>query len=533
MTMLENMRTKLAKLAGVLTDVAAHDQTLRGRHRDGLARKAALLAGRGTKGDAQRGARVLVAGLRDVWRYEHGFLVIAALSGEYETDEKGRLRISGPVVPLPLMMGSLTFSALCGIAPAAVEAGLLDLIEYLNVPWGDVPLSDRPKLVAELDQELRDIENEHESLCDEAGRLDPPMTIQHLDPSGPGARPRRRRPRRPRTRPPRSRPRPPGPRGATASDGGTRPRRPGGRSTMTRHEFLTQLTALAGRVPEGDFHVVLGDLRRYLPATPEGPPLDYRGAPATDAPPVPWSPGDLRIFAASLGWPPYGSTAASVPAAKRHGRRCSTPPTTTIAAPCTPRSPRSPARPPTHDEAGRARRPGTPRSPAVAGGRARPAWPRRLGPLVRHRVAGDVGTGARRAHTLGDLSRPDGVGPPASPGDRSGRSAAAADGADGAGAELHRRGGADHLRRSGDRGAQAGRSPGCRGKWPSTSSRTAWCSRGASRRTGGRRGCRVRSRTGSARACSSTSPPTIPSTSPMKSRTASTTSRSIPPPRTT
>ena len=99
--------------------------------------------------------------------------MIPALSGDYETDEKGRLRISGPVVPLPLMRGSLTFSALCGIAPAAAEAGLLDLIERVNVPWGHVPLTDRPKLVAEIDQELRAIEDEHEALCDEAAKLEP------------------------------------------------------------------------------------------------------------------------------------------------------------------------------------------------------------------------------------------------------------------------------------------------------------------------------------------------------------------------
>lgn len=100
------------------------------------------------------------------WQAEHEYGIVSALSGGLHTSADGRVRTVRARLP-DLAHERLTFADLAGLLPDAVKARLRAIVSTADYRAG-APLTERQRLLDEIDDRLDRLEMQHARLVDEA-----------------------------------------------------------------------------------------------------------------------------------------------------------------------------------------------------------------------------------------------------------------------------------------------------------------------------------------------------------------------------
>jgi len=166
-----------------LNRLATREQTLRAQHAAAVAAKNCITGRPAPKGEQLANMRRLVDEAAARFAQENGPALARHLSGTLELRDDGTYRDVPPSLTNWSPRGfnsELTLAELCGIVPEAVKAGLESVIKTTALSGDELPAARRRAALAEADQYIREIEDAHSRLVDEAGALTPPITIQHL-----------------------------------------------------------------------------------------------------------------------------------------------------------------------------------------------------------------------------------------------------------------------------------------------------------------------------------------------------------------
>jgi hypothetical protein len=170
--MLTDLAGRLAGARGALDDLHAADKELRKMHEDLQAERARLCGARPPHAELIAAAEEQVDALAAAWAAANGLQLVVAVGGSIDVQPSREVRgvISGNLLHAPALMGMLDVPTLAALVPAQLKAGLRRLIEATEYAEGP-PMSERPRLIAELDEKIADVEREHSQLVDQARGL--------------------------------------------------------------------------------------------------------------------------------------------------------------------------------------------------------------------------------------------------------------------------------------------------------------------------------------------------------------------------
>jgi hypothetical protein len=132
------------------------------------------------KANADRIVDATGARFRDEW----GRSMVRQMSVRFEETSSGKIRRSAPSL-LNLPDGQNPLVPLCAFFPELMKAEFHRMIDEANVDG--IPAADREAQIAAIDEQIRQLEDEHLDFVEQAGKMEPPVTIQPI----PEARARR------------------------------------------------------------------------------------------------------------------------------------------------------------------------------------------------------------------------------------------------------------------------------------------------------------------------------------------------------
>lgn len=159
-------------------DPRAVELQLREAHTAALAEQKRACDGRPPIDEVVANMRRLVDEAAARWGNDRHYSMLIDFGGGME------LRTDGSIQERRPQMHSLqrvSLDSLIGLAPELVKARLEEILRSQPYEAG-APLADRPRLIAEADVRIREIEDQHETLVNACGQLDPPITLRHLTP---------------------------------------------------------------------------------------------------------------------------------------------------------------------------------------------------------------------------------------------------------------------------------------------------------------------------------------------------------------
>jgi hypothetical protein len=164
---IRDLATRMSSARSALADVQAADQELRQAHAALQAERTLLIASPVPRAEVVAVAEAEVDKIGAEWRQAHAQQIVAALGGYVDlvpgtNTVRGVARGSlGPALP------ALDLAALCALLPEAMKNGIRRAIESAEYVEG-APMTDRPRLIRELDARIAEVEEEHSQLVDEA-----------------------------------------------------------------------------------------------------------------------------------------------------------------------------------------------------------------------------------------------------------------------------------------------------------------------------------------------------------------------------
>jgi hypothetical protein len=111
------------------------------------------------------------------WAAKNHHEIVWTLGGQIEAQRDGRDELRSASLPQFLTFREIKGEALVGLFPELLKARLRAIVRTIPYEAG-APLADRPRLLAEQDARIREIEDEHAALVDLAATLDPPVRLQ-------------------------------------------------------------------------------------------------------------------------------------------------------------------------------------------------------------------------------------------------------------------------------------------------------------------------------------------------------------------
>lgn len=156
-------------------DPRALELQLREAHRSALVERKRACDGRPPIDEVVANMRRLVDEAAARWGNDRHYSMLIDFGGGMELRTDGSIRERRP------QMHSLGnhVDSLIGLAPGLIKDRLEEILRSQSYEAG-APLADRPRLIAEADVRIREIEDQHSALVDAAAHLNPPISLELL-----------------------------------------------------------------------------------------------------------------------------------------------------------------------------------------------------------------------------------------------------------------------------------------------------------------------------------------------------------------
>ena len=172
MAVIEKLTDLAKKLTGAkdaMSDLRAADAALRQAHDQAQQQRSNLLSRRPPKSELVALAHAQVDQIAAAWHQQWGDALTRGLAGSVDCAPDGRvlgLR-PGDLLGYGVLPNPVTMQDLIALAPEAAKAAFTAAIESTDYPAG-VPMTDRMRLLAEVDERIAQAEAAHTRLCDES-----------------------------------------------------------------------------------------------------------------------------------------------------------------------------------------------------------------------------------------------------------------------------------------------------------------------------------------------------------------------------
>ena len=113
------------------------------------------------------------------WTQEHARTFLTELGPHMKAERDGRDTLPQPTLPELLAFRELRGEALVGLFPELLKARLREILSDMEYAAGPAQ-TDRARLLAEAEATIRQIEDQHAELVDQAAALDPPVLLRLL-----------------------------------------------------------------------------------------------------------------------------------------------------------------------------------------------------------------------------------------------------------------------------------------------------------------------------------------------------------------
>jgi hypothetical protein len=158
---------KLAGARSAVQELADADAGLRQALADAQAERAKLINLRAPKSEVLRALDDEITTLADRWAAEYGMRLVTCLAGTVDVAPSGEPRGIVRYATLTDEVGGLGLPALAALLPIELRAGLAEVIAKTSYEEGPA-MAERVARVATVDRKIRDLEQQHSQLCDDA-----------------------------------------------------------------------------------------------------------------------------------------------------------------------------------------------------------------------------------------------------------------------------------------------------------------------------------------------------------------------------
>jgi len=159
--LISDLAQRMAGAQTALADLHDADRSMRHEHEQLIAERARVAASLPPRTELIERLATDVDELGSRWRQMHAAGVVAAGQPSEISTALGTSLITG--------VGVIDLGALCGLLPAALKEGLGAIVR--GTPFEEGPArGERPRLLADLDQRIQAIEDEHSRLCGAAAQ---------------------------------------------------------------------------------------------------------------------------------------------------------------------------------------------------------------------------------------------------------------------------------------------------------------------------------------------------------------------------
>lgn len=175
-----------ARLAGAKTaanELRQFDEALRAEHAALLKEREHVIFGPQPRDAVLANMERVVDALAAAWAKNNALSFVSGLGPGLEEREDGTLAERRPRLPMGFYgagghsAGVLDLYRAASVFPELAKCRFAELIRAADYQEG-LPLSERPRRVGELDARLREIEERHSQLVDEAATWNPPMVLE-------------------------------------------------------------------------------------------------------------------------------------------------------------------------------------------------------------------------------------------------------------------------------------------------------------------------------------------------------------------
>lgn len=168
MTALSDLAARLAGARTGLEALHATETELRGSHERLQAERSQLCSAHPPREDLVAEAERQIDAAGAAWLEVHGAAIVTALSGSIDFAPTGEIRgvVAGQLLPVLRLDGE----ALLALAPDQLKRGVRRIIEAAAYVAGPA-MRERPRLIAEVDAKITEVERQHSELVDRAREL--------------------------------------------------------------------------------------------------------------------------------------------------------------------------------------------------------------------------------------------------------------------------------------------------------------------------------------------------------------------------
>jgi hypothetical protein len=169
-TMLKDLAGRLAGARDALSALHDTDKGLRTLHEGLMAERARLVGSQPPRVELIATAEAAIDAVAATWAAEHGPRVVSSLAGYVDMQPDGAVRgfVAGSL--WPALTGQDAAQLFAALWPDQAKQGLRRVIDATDYAEGP-PIAGRPRLIAEVDAKILDVEEQHSSLVDQAREL--------------------------------------------------------------------------------------------------------------------------------------------------------------------------------------------------------------------------------------------------------------------------------------------------------------------------------------------------------------------------